>query len=143
MEEKSQENQEQQQQPQQQVNIDEGKLNQYLEELRLQQNLPLGIGAGVIASLIGAVLWAVITVATGYQIGYMAIAVGLLVGFAIKFAGKGIDKIFGIAGAILALLGCALGNFLSIIGFVAAAENLTYFEILSTLNPSIIVEIMA
>lgn len=65
---------------------------------------------------------------TEYQIGYMAIAVGFLVGFVIRLTGKGIDKIFGISGAILAIFGCLLGNLLSNVGFIANAEGLRYFS---------------
>ena len=45
-----------------------------------------------------------------------------------RFFGKGIDQIFGISGAIIALLSCVLGNLFSILGFVAIYEDLSYFE---------------
>jgi hypothetical protein len=51
-----------------------------------------------------------ITGAIGYQISWMAVGVGYLVGHAVRIAGKGIDKTFGITGAVLALFGCMLGN---------------------------------
>ena len=68
--------------------------------------------AGVVVAIIGAIIWAAVTMATEYQIGYMALAVGAAVGLSIRFVGKGIDQVFGITGAILAILGCLLGNFL-------------------------------
>ncbi len=115
-----------------------------MDRLKMEQNLPLGIVAGVVAALVMAVLWAVITVATEYQIGYMALAVGFVVGFAVRFAGKGIDQAFGITGAVLALIGCLLGNFFSIIGFAAHEWGMSYFEMLSGFlsEPSLIVEVM-
>jgi len=124
------------------VTINQEKLNLYIEELKLDQNLSFGVVAGLAASIVSAVLWAVITVATEYQIGYMAIAVGLIVGFTVRWAGKGFDKIFGIAGALLALLGCLLGNFLSMIGFIANAQELGYFETLSLFDYSLITDLM-
>jgi hypothetical protein len=45
-----------------------------------------------------------------------------------RFIGKGIDSIFGICGGIIAFLSCILGDFFSIIGFVANTENLGYFQ---------------
>src|SRR5690606_41520791 len=60
--------------------LDEGKLYQYKEMLRLEQNMPLALLAGVAAAVIGAVLWAVITVATNLQIGYIAVGLRFLVG---------------------------------------------------------------
>jgi len=120
------------------------KVAQYIEKIRLEQNLPIGIAAGIIACLVSAGLWALITVLTKYQIGYMAIGVGFLVGFAIRFAGKGIDKIFGIVGALLALVGCALGNFFSVVSFTADEMGSTFGEVLGLIDlqsiPSILFE---
>ncbi|NDV47515.1 hypothetical protein D0T49_10700 [Paludibacter sp. 221] len=92
--------------------------------------------------LIGALLWAVITVLTNYQIGYMAVAVGFLVGYAVRLGGKGIDKVFGIVGAVLALLGCLLGNFFSQIGFIARYLEIGYFEVFSAMSFSTIMDVM-
>lgn len=126
----------------QEISINQEKLDNYLEQLKLDQNLMLGLLSGFVASLVGAIIWAVITVSTEYQIGYMAVAVGFIVGYAIRYTGKGLDNIFGISGAVLALFGCLLGNFLSIIGFAANAEGLGYFEIIPLIDFTIIPSIM-
>lgn len=107
-------------------NISESKLR----ELRMEQNFPLAVLGGIVAGIIGAVLWGIITVATNFQIGYMAIAIGAGVGFTIRFLGKGVDQSFGYAGGAIALFSCVLGNFLSILGFVANKEELDYLETL-------------
>ena len=121
-------------------------LNLKIEKLRLEQNLLFAIIASLGSAIVMAILWAVITVVTEYQIGYMALAVGFVVGFAVKFAGKGIDKIYGITGAVGALLGCVLGNFLSQVGFIAQDPEigLSYFETLNMLlsDMQLTVEIM-
>jgi hypothetical protein len=88
-----------------------------------EQNLPLGAAAGITASVVMGLLWAAITVITEYQIGYMAVAVGFGVGYAIRYAGRGFDQIFGITGAVLALLGCLIGNFFSLVGFVVKSQD--------------------
>lgn len=98
-----------------------------MDELRMQQKLLPGIMAGVMAGIAGAALWGAITVATGYQIGFMALAVGAGVGIAVRKFGNGVDAIFGFWGAAIALLSVLLGNFLSIIGFIANSEGLGYF----------------
>jgi hypothetical protein len=93
-----------------------------------------GILAGLAAALVGAVIWAVITVTTKYQIGFMAIGVGFLVGYAVRTVGRGSGKEFGIAGAVLALLGCVLGNLLSACGFIAHENSLSVWAVISSLN---------
>lgn len=109
-----------------------------LEILRTEQNLGLGIGTSFLVGLLGAALWAVVTVATEYQIGYMALAIGAGVGYTMRYFGKGIDQIFGISGAIIAVLSCFIGNFLSLVGFVANAEGLGYIETLVAIDYSLI-----
>ena len=46
---------------------------------------------------------------------YIALGIGCIVGYAVRIGGKGIDRIFGISGAIIAGLACFVGNFISII----------------------------
>lgn len=113
------------------------------QKLRLEQNYLMAVAAGLIAGLIGAVLWGVITAMTNYQIGFMAVAIGAGVGYAMKYAGKGIDMIFGVSGALIAVASCALGNFLSIIGFIANAEGLSYLETLSLFDFNYLLPLMA
>ncbi|GGG22020.1 hypothetical protein GCM10011344_23480 [Dokdonia pacifica] len=113
-----------------------------LEKYRSEQNLPAAIGTGVLVGFIGALLWAAITVATGYQIGYMAIAIGAGVGISMRIFGKGMDQIFGISGAIIAIVSCLLGNYFSLVGSIANYENLGYFETFSLINLSEIIPMM-
>jgi hypothetical protein len=105
-----------------------------LDYLRGQENFTFGLVGGLIAGLLGAILWGVITVATNFQIGYMAIAIGAGVGLAIRYTGKGVSMIFGITGAVIALLSCFLGNFLSGLGFVANENSLGYIETLMSFD---------
>ena len=115
---------------------------QAFERLRLEQNLPIALISGLAVGLLGAVLWGAITVATNYQIGYMALAIGAGVGFSMRHFGKGVDQIFGISGGLIAVISCALGNFLSIIGFIAEAEGLGYFETLEMFDFTYLIPIM-
>lgn len=122
--------------------IDAAILEEAFGRFRLEQNFFGGIGVGFLAALIGAGVWAFVTALTGYQIGWMAVGVGFLVGFAVRIVGKGIDQKFGIAGALLALLGCLLGNLFTVCYFVADAEGIGFFQVLSVMNPSIAIEFM-
>lgn len=131
-----------QQSPETAPQIDPAQIKFALEELRSQQNLMAGLVAGLIASLVGAGVWAIVTVGTGFQIGWMAVGVGFIVGYAVRIVGKGIDNVFGVVGAVLALLGCAAGNLLGICGLIADQENMAFLEVVSRLNLSIIQEIM-
>ena len=96
------------------------------------QKLLLGALAGLAAAFIAAILWAVVTFTTKYQIGFMAIGVGFLVGFALRLANGG--KAFGILGACLALFGCVLGNFLSLVAFAATEQHVSIFIILENVD---------
>lgn len=114
-----------------------------MQKFKSEQNLSLGILASFGIGLIGAFIWASITVATEFQIGYMAIAIGAAVGYSLRIVGKGIDPIFGISGAVIAVLSCLLGNFFSLIGFVANSEGLGYLDTLLLIDYSIIPTAMA
>jgi hypothetical protein len=101
-----------------------------IEQLDDQSNLLMGLIGGVIAMLGGAILWGAVTYFTGYQIGWIAIGVGFLVGVAIRFFGKGKSLIYGVAGAILALIGCILGNLIFYAGIIAREESVSFLRIL-------------
>ncbi len=90
----------------------------------------------------GAGVWAGVTVVSGYQIGFMAIGIGFLVGFAVRSLGKGITSTFGVLGAALSLLGCALGNLLAVTALVAREQGVAFLDAVSQLSPSLIQELM-
>ena len=128
--------------------IDPGEVKSQLstdavERLRMEQNLPMGILAGVVGGLIGAAIWALISVTTGYQIGYLAIGVGALVGVAMRFVGKGIDQVFGISGGVIAVLACAIGNYLTIIGAISVEYGVDFFEVLSIFGFDFVIDFMS
>ena len=109
-------------------------------ESALEKKLFLGGLAGLAAAIIGAIAWAIVTVSTKYQIGWMAVGVGALVGFALRIGNGG--KAFGILGAFLALFGCALGNYLSIIAFASTQQQVGFFTMLNNADPAKVVEAM-
>lgn len=113
-----------------------------LEKFKQEQNLTRGITASIFTGLLSAISWGVITVLTNFQIGFMAIAIGAIVGLTMRAAGKGIDVVFGISGVIIAVMSCLLGNFFSIIGFIANQENLGYIETLFYFDYSQLLHIM-
>lgn len=121
-----------------------GKLSeQNVEKFKSEQNYTAALITGLVVGLFGAILWGVVTVSTGYQIGYMAIAIGAVVGLSMRYLGKGIEQIFGITGGAIAIFSCLLGNFFSIIGFIANSEGLGYLETLTLFNYSQLVPIMS
>ncbi|MEK6743051.1 MAG: hypothetical protein AABZ15_05560 [Nitrospirota bacterium] len=113
-----------------------------LQEARDNQNLSMGAVGGIAAAAVGAVIWAIITIATGYQIGWMAIGVGFLVGYAVKLLGKGVDPVFGYAGAAIALAGCIIGNLLTVVIMVSRQESLEVLTVLSRLTPGLALDIL-
>ena len=126
------------------VQYDLEKAAAFKAAVEAQQSLPLAIVAGLLSALIGAAVWGAVTVGTGYQIGWMAVGVGFLVGIAVRKLGKGLTKPFGFIGAVCALLGCILGNLLSVCGFLSIEESSPFFPILTgvLMRPMIAFEIM-
>lgn len=121
-------------QPEPTIQVNEAVVKANLENLKLEQNLGLGLVGGVLGGLLGAVIWATITYFTEYQIGWMSVAIGFMVGFGVGRLGKGIDKIFGILGGMIAFFSVLLGNFLVYIGYLAKYFEVSYFEMLSGFN---------
>ena len=117
-------------------------LEMEVEQIRANQNLFLGFVGGVAGAAIGAVLWAAITAATHFQIGFMAVGVGILVGFGIRILGKGIDPMFGMMGAGLALVGCVSGNLLAVCIEATGELQVSLWEILSKMTPSMAIELL-
>lgn len=113
-----------------------------METLRSEQKLIPGAAAGLVAALVGAGVWAGVTVATEYQIGWMAVGIGFLVGLAVRHVGKGVDSAFGIVAAALALLGCAIGNVVSISYFIGMNEAIPFMQIVAQLNAGLIADIL-
>ncbi len=124
------------------ITISEAQVERALEKFRLEQNFWAGVVGGGIGACIGAALWALVTIMTGYQVGWMAVGVGFLTGIGVRLLGKGVDAYFGHAGAVLALLGCGLGNLLAICGMVSEQEEIPFFDLLSQLDFEIIKELM-
>ncbi len=114
-----------------------------IAQLKADQNYPLAFLTAGVVGVIGAVLWGAITVASGYQIGYMALAIGAAVGLSMRYLGKGVEQKFGITGGVVAVLSCLLGNFLSMIGFIAADQGLGLMETLWRFNYSITFSMLA
>lgn len=104
--------------------------------LQSRQNLSKGIFGGFLVALLCAVAWASITVASGYQTGFMAVGLGLAVGHAVAYFGQGIEPAFRFVGAILALLGCVLGNTFSLIGFAAEDIGTSIWEVIAFIDIS-------
>jgi len=85
--------------------------------------LLLGTLGAIVGALLGAIAWGAITATTHFQIGYMAVAVGFLAGYGMRTLGGGRDRADGIVAGVVALLGCALGNLLTVIIEFAPHDN--------------------
>ncbi len=112
------------------------------EPVAAPSNLMFAVAAGVVAMLVGTAIWVGVTVATNFQIGYMAVGVGFLVGLAMRFAGRGVGQPYHVIGAVLGLLGCALGNLFTGCVLVAREYQVGFGEVLSKLDVEMAGEIM-
>jgi hypothetical protein len=112
------------------------------ERIRLEQDLFHAIIFGFVTSVAGAVLWGAFTVIFIAQFSGMPLFIGAGVGYAMRKSGKGVDPIFGFFGAGISLFGCLLGNFFSLIGFLAHAINKGYVETLALFNYNLLPDVM-
>jgi len=116
-----------------------------IEQLDDQPSLLMGLIGGTVAMLVSAIIWGVISYVTEYQIGWMAIGVGFLVGIAIKFFGKGKSMMFGVSSAVLALIGCVLGNLIFYSGIIAREESASFLQVffILLLQPAAAIEVFS
>ncbi len=70
----------------------------------------------------------------------MAVGVGALVGFALRSGNGG--KTFGILGAFLALFGCVLGNYFSLIALASTEQHVGFFTMLNDADPAKVISAM-
>ena len=87
----------------------------------------LGLVTAIVAAVVGGIIWAVITVTSDYRIGVVAVGIGVLVGLAIDRFGGG-DRRLPIAGAVLALLGCLLGDLFADAHIIARVRDASIFN---------------
>lgn len=139
---KQQKSTEPEEQVEEEVTISEEEAARAMEVFRQEQNIVMGAIYGFIAALVGAGVWAGVTIATGYQIGWIAVGVGFLVGIAVRAGGKGLDATYGVVGAVMALIGCALGNLFTIAWFVSGEFDTSVVDIMNQLNVEMVVELM-
>lgn len=123
--------------------LTEDEARRAMEFFREEQNLAMGTLYGLIAAFAGAAIWAGVTIATEYQIGWMAVGIGFLVGVAVRQVGKGVDQVFGIVGAVMALLGCVLGNVFTVAYFIARQTGTPLTEVLTQIDADTLLELLA
>jgi hypothetical protein len=79
-----------------------------------QQSTAMALGLAVAVALAGAVVWGLIEYLIHYQLSLLGIAIGAGIGFSVAKHRPGYWPVI-IAGAVLAVLSCALGTFLAVI----------------------------
>ncbi len=79
-----------------------------------QQSTAIALGLAVAVALAGAVVWGLIEYLIHYQLSLLGIAIGAGIGFSVAKHRPGSWPVI-IAGAVLAVLSCALGTFLAVI----------------------------
>jgi hypothetical protein len=88
---------------------------------------------GAVVAIACALVWGVIAYSTKYQFSIMAILVGLAVGTVVARVGRVRSTGLGIASALLAVFGCALGSLVAEI-LILLRNGASLSEILSGLN---------
>lgn len=114
----------------------------YLQNIRDNQNVMLGILGGAAGALLGAVVWAIVAAYAHLNIGFIAILVGFSAGYGVRYLGKGIDRQFGIVGAVCAAVGVAAGNILATSIATANHYNTKVLSVIGSLNLDIMKEML-
>ena len=122
--------------------IDQMKMQMLMQQISDNQNLSLAVLGGSAAALVGAAVWAAVTVATNWQIGFMAVGIGFLVGYVVRRLGQGVDISFGVVGAVLALAGCVVGNYLTACAIIADYEGVGFFDVLMAVDMQLAIDLM-
>ena len=117
--------------------FDPAKVRKYVAQLRDRQNFGLGLLGGAIGAAIGAAAWAIITALTQFQIGWEAVGVGFITGYGVRRLGRGVDPVFGYAGAALSLAGCLAGNILAVMIAISARDNIPLSNIAARMTPAL------
>lgn len=94
----------------------------------------MAVLAGLVVAIACAVVWGVIAYATKYQLSIMAILVGLAVGTVMARIGRVRTPAFGVASAVLAVFGCALGSLVAEILVINRADGAPISLILAHLG---------
>jgi len=113
-----------------------------LKKVRRYQSFLYALLGGLLITAASAVGWAFITAITGYNELYMALGVGLLVGIAVRFFGAGVNRVFGILAALLALAGSLLGYYLSLSGFPEEVQLAGIIKVTDYLKPELMLDTM-
>lgn len=123
--------------------MDPQRVAAFMQRMRGEQSFVGALIGGLVGALAGAGAWAAITVATKFQIGFMAIGVGILVGLLVRKMGRGMTPVYGVIGAVFALLGCMAGNLLTVCWFLAESEHQSFTTVLSGLTPDTITSLLS
>ena len=113
--------------------LDPSKVQTFQNQIQEEQNLSLGILAGGAAAVLGAAIWAGVSYLTGSQFMWIAFGVAILVGWSVRQFGRGMDTIFGIVGAVLAMASCLTGSILSILVLLAQDWQKPVTEVIAAL----------
>ena len=111
-------------------------IREKIQTLRREQNLSFGILGGMFAGCLGAGLWAGSSYLTHHQLSWMAVVVAFMVGFSLRLLGRGIDRGFGVIGAVITLLCILLGNFLVSMALPAQTSIPDFFASLVHIDAS-------
>ena len=114
--------------------IDAAVLEKAFKRFRGEQDMHGAIVSGIAGALMGTCLWVLTIVFTGRPSEGMAMAVGIFTGLAVRAGGRGIDEAFGLAGALLAMAGLAVGILFSIYYLVNTAQPITIWELLTRMG---------
>ena len=108
----------------------------HLEKQNQKQSLPFIIAVSLFSAVVFVSVWTFFVIAVGYMANFFAILVGIVVSYVVKSVSKSKEKIYGIISAVVTLLACVVGLFLSQVAGLWQIANevnpdLSYFDMIN------------
>jgi hypothetical protein len=102
--------------------LSEEEATAFVDHLRAQQSILRGAAGGAAAAVLAVLLWSVAALLAGLPLLWLMVGAGVVTGCAVRFFGRGIDALFGLLGAAVALAASAGGGFL-VLALLAAQQR--------------------
>jgi hypothetical protein len=102
----------------------------------------LGTIVGFCAAIIGAIILAFVNFKTNNPISWTVIALGFLVGYAVRTFGKGSDRVFGVVGAVISLIGCKLTDLAAFMLYYSSQGNIPLLTLFPQMAPGFVLDLV-
>jgi hypothetical protein len=124
--------------------INAERARRFIERLRQQQSLGRALSLGLPTAAVMGFIWGVVNGMSGVPLEWLPlVGIGYVIGTCVRAAGKGIDRRFGVAGAVLTLLGCLVSRLFALsIAVAFQVPGLGNFFLLQEVKIGVILQLL-